>query len=72
MSRRPSTASSDTTRTQMTSSLFARADADGVPEESLVSYLVIHEPEPGGVKTRYLMLAREYSTFLSSLLLVRA
>ncbi|KAL1407120.1 hypothetical protein Q8F55_006534 [Vanrija albida] len=55
--RRPSTASADTTRTQMTASLFSRTDADGTLEEQLVSHIVIHEPEPGGVKTRYLMLA---------------
>ncbi|WWC99370.1 hypothetical protein V866_006271 [Kwoniella sp. B9012] len=57
-SRQPS---SDDTRQHIISSLFAKRDEDGTPEETLISYLKVYEEDPGdshgGPKSRYLMLA---------------
>ncbi|KAK4686866.1 exocyst complex component 1, partial [Tremellales sp. Uapishka_1] len=56
-SRQPSSA--DDTRQHIVSSLFARRGEDGIPEETLISFLKVYEDEGGneGQKTRYLMLA---------------
>nr|XP_019014642.1 exocyst protein [Kwoniella pini CBS 10737]OCF53423.1 exocyst protein [Kwoniella pini CBS 10737] len=57
-SRQPSF---DDVRQHIISSLFARRDEDGTPEETLISYLKVYEEDPGdgqgGQKSRYLMLS---------------
>lgn len=53
--------SSDETRRHIISSIFPPRDEDGIPEETLISYVKVYEEEAGspegGAKTRYLMLA---------------
>ncbi len=59
------TSSSDETRQHIINSIFSKSDEDGTPEETLISYVKVYEEEPGaqevGPKTRYLMLAGEFS-----------
>ncbi|KAL7418847.1 hypothetical protein Q5752_006531 [Cryptotrichosporon argae] len=65
MSRYPGTSSSqgapsaavDETRQQIVASLFARHAEDGTAEETLITYIKVHEEDEGGAKTRYLILA---------------
>ena len=61
-----SVSSSDETRQHLISSNFSRKDEDGMPEETLISYVKVYEEDPqaqeSGTKTRYLMLAGKYPT----------
>lgn len=45
----------------LTRSLFSKRDEDGTLEESLVSYIKVFEDDGGHGKTRYLMLASEWT-----------
>lgn len=58
----PRPPSSDEVRQHIISSLFNKKDAEGTPEETLISYLKVYEQDEGGggFKTRYLMLAGEF------------